>query len=301
MKTKTSFYVIYLSVLLISLSSCSMLSNVSDDDVYVLSTPTLESSEELNDESSYQNYRYQKTRQHQNINYGFSFYRGTMFFRGSPYSYHGSFPMYSGFYSHGANMFYHPFYNNYYGYMDYPYIAHMDYPGSFFYANYPMGWYGNNFNYSNWNMNNGGGSASSIHYNTHYSARNSISGTGVSRRQANQNTFGGMTGMATKPGSKTNRYDYARAENIKNPSRVAGIKTVSTRPIERGVGLSKQGTRVTSVSYERTGTVPAYQRSSNEKNTNFGRSGNNLDTKKGSPSASPSRNSSAPTPASRRK
>lgn len=299
MKTISYFRLFGVFTSLVLLTSCSMLSPVTDDDVYVLSTPTLESNEELNDETSYQNYKYQKERQHQHVRYGFNTYHGIMIVMGNPYGYPTMFPYYGGYYAITDHAYYSPFYNNYFGYMGYAYPSYYNYPGSLYYMNYPFGvGYGNY--YSPYYYGNNNNSKPSPNYNTHYSARNSVSGTNISRRKANNNHFGGgMTGMA-KPTSTRSRSDYAHNGTVKVASRSNGTNVTRTsRPVERGVGLSRPGTRVTSVSYNRNTGSPAYQRSSNEVKSTIGRSGNNP-SRDSRPTVSPSKTTTTPTQGRRR-
>jgi len=104
-----------------------------------------------------------------------------------------------------------------------------------------------------------------------------------------------MTGMA-KPTNTKSRSDYAHKENARTATRNSATTptTRTTRPVERGVGLSREGTRVTSVSYQRSATSPAHQRSSNESRPTIGRSGNDS-PRVNSPSTSPSKTTSTPT------
>lgn len=298
MRTFNAFHLSYFLCFVLLFSSCSMLNPVTDDDVYVLNTPTLEDGEALDDEASYQHYKYNKERERNNIQYGFHSRRSMLFYTGSPYVYHGMVPYYGFAYSPYDHGFYNPYYTNYWFYPNYTYNAFYDpYFNGGAYNSYYNGFYGNPY-YNNSTYNYSSTGATTTNYNTHYRARNATSGVNISRRGVNSSTWSGnMAGMKTA--SKKNRSTYAHtttARVVSKENSTSGVR--SSRPVERGVGLSRSGTRVTSNTYERSAS-PAYQRSSNEYKNHVGRSGasnpKNITNSPSKSNSGPTKSSSTPT------
>lgn len=233
----------------IFLSSCSGISHVTDDDVYVMKSPVLPIDGEVNDESSYQNYRYQRDRGDYDVHYGNC--PSTIW---SPVymGYGVYYNSFGGTYSAFNDPFYYPWPG--YGY-PYGYGYGYGYGGScpnwqmasfYGYGYYPgPGWnyYNNGYNNYNYGINNNSGSKF-VSFNTHSGPRNSISGINNSRRSS----ASGMKGMAIKPTQRTSAdYSVSAHRNDQNmrPGRTDGTtKPVRSKTVEVGRGLSKPGHEV---------------------------------------------------------
>jgi hypothetical protein len=246
MKNQHNFWIITISILLIS-SSCSNYSHLTDDDVYVISAPTLTSTEQINDESSYENYKYNKNRQINEPRYGVSFFRGSAVYHSSRYGFRsfGSHYRPGGmFFSSIDNAFYSYNYNNYYGYVTYPGWYYDDFNGYGYLLNecnnihYGSGFFNgpycnNNFYVINNNPTNQG--------NKIYKARATISGMNSPRRMGTPSSS--IAGMKTKP-SNSSKYSESYRANARINSKTTSNNTKVVRAVESGVGLSKQGVRV---------------------------------------------------------
>jgi hypothetical protein len=255
--------------LILLLSSCATISTVSDDDVYVQNNPSLSETEELNDETSYENYKYNQERETNDIQYGFYPNTNIILMFGSPYAYHGYGSMY---YSPHSPLFYNQFYNNYYGYTGYNSLGFYGYPNSY-YGNYGNSYYGNPYNggwcsiygmpygyqgayYNGYNNGyydgyydgyySGFYNNSYAHQNKIYKPRNSISGIYTGKR--NSSTAGYVSGMAGRRGQQSSGIrNQHLGNNQTTTARHHTIRSVkSTKPLERGVAISKTGTRVSS-------------------------------------------------------
>ncbi|MCE3294547.1 MAG: hypothetical protein K0R65_261 [Crocinitomicaceae bacterium] len=249
------------------LASCAATSHVVDDDVYVSKNPQMSSTEEVNNVSSYENYRYRRERGDSDTRYG----RDNRMFRTSIFIMGGmGNPMYSPYdpwrYGYAYSPFYDPFnpwnnwgYGNYWGYgAGYGYM-----PMSFYYNDYYSPWgyspygYGYGYGYNNY-YNNSPTGGLTANYNTHYGARYSSSGVNNNRRGkspeakglAIQNT-GKRNFKAASPGadasgrsrSVTDVKSNGRnsSSSAINSSEVKGSRSVST-----GTGLSRNGQHVSS-------------------------------------------------------
>lgn len=226
------------------ISSCVSVSSVSDDDVYVLKNPTLSSGEEINDESSYENYHFKRDKGIFN----------------TKYTYVGLY-----FLNFGFGNYYSPYYH-YYPYYDYPYFYGNYFNPYSFFCYDPYYGYGNPY-YSYYNN----PSNYKISYNFHKRPRNSISGINNSRRSS----VNGMTGMILAPNSTNvfsshkilNSDERLRRSNIMNtPSEKNIIKNrVSGKSITSGTTLSKRGVNISSQISSKRGGNSSEIRFSNEK------------------------------------
>ncbi|MES2589204.1 MAG: hypothetical protein V4622_09495 [Bacteroidota bacterium] len=258
-------YILGLFLFVNLVSSCASISRVDDDDVYVSKNPSLPSGDVVNDETSYENYKFKRDKG--NVNSVYS--RSTMSnrFGGtnliySPYCDPFHYPQsyvyapvvfsngqvynsgfYNGFYYHHYSPYNYDEFNNYsmFGssYYGYPY----------YYGN-PYGsincWNNNNWNGNNWNNNNTNVKPQISSTNFHQGPRNSIAGVNNGRRSS----ASGMKGISTKP--NTNIYAENKGSTTKSVQRTSSspikngdTKTTSTsRPVTSGTGLSKSGTRV---------------------------------------------------------
>ncbi|MGV3631696.1 MAG: hypothetical protein ACO1O6_10825 [Bacteroidota bacterium] len=272
-------YTVALAFGILFLASCSATSHVVDDDVYVSKNPQMSTTEEVNNVSSYENYRYHRDRNDSEMRYGRDnrLFRTSIFIMGgmgSPYFYND--PWRS---NYAYSPFYDPFnpwnnwgYNNYWGYgMGYGY-----YPTAFYYGNYsPWGYspYGYGYNpycynngyYNNYNNYNKPTGTISSNYNTHYGPRHSVSGVNNNRRghspeakgiavqntgsrnftAADQNSRTGNTVRSSSDAQTTGRTGSA----VTNSGEVKSSRSVSS-----GTGLSRNGQTVSTRSSVQRGS-----------------------------------------------
>jgi hypothetical protein len=224
---KNLFSIFIFSSVTLLMHSCMSISEVIDDDVYVMKGPSLPITESLDDETSYSTYRYKKDRGRNHVDYFDSYQYGR-----SPH-HHGMYGMRPqwmyrpGFgwvirYSHhpygydpfwgGGHYGYNPYgyggmygYNPYYGYgypSDFYMYGHNPYGSSFNYYNDPYmvggyGWnpYGNPWG-NQWgnNLNNGGNFTGN---NPNWGGNTTTSGN---HHTGPRGSFGGG-GVGTRPGN----------------------------------------------------------------------------------------------------
>lgn len=275
-------YTVLLALGIGLLVSCSATSHVVDDDVYVSKNPQMTSTEEVNDVSSYENYRYHKDRGDAETRYRDDRLFGTsIFIIGGLNN-----PMYSPYYDpfrygySAYSPFYDPFspwnnsfYPNSWGYgMGYGY-----YPMSFYYDSYYSPWgyspYGYGYNpycnnYNNNYYNQPAGNISS-NYNTHYGPRHSMSGVNNNRRghapeskgmvisqpnTGNRNVK--QTSANTQAGQNTRSKEVSSAassERTVNNANTRSTEVKSSRSVSTGTGLSRNGSNVSTRSTTQRG------------------------------------------------
>lgn len=266
----------YLSLFGISiliLSSCASIQQVADDDVYVSKNPALTTTEEVNDVSSYENYRYHKDRKINRVrygstsaaivfsqnnyntyspfndpryyNYGYgSVYGSAMFFQfGNFDTYHYGYP-----YGYGN-----PYYNSYYSPYYNPY-----YYGNSCYGNPYYNGYNNNYNSYGYN------NQTTTANNYHYGPRNTLSGVNNFGRRGTQQTLGiskkpnsGTGKNTTLASSSSQRKEISRG-NTSGPSTSSSRGNISevksSRPVASGTGLSGSNKRVVTTSSAQRGS-----------------------------------------------
>lgn len=263
------------------LASCAASSHVTDDDVYVSKNPQMTSTEEVNDVSSYENYRYRRNQGDSDTRYSSDnrLFRTSIFIVGGLNN-----PMYSPYYDpfgHGYYGAYSPFYDpfspwnnslypNSWGYgMGYGY-----YPMSFYGGNYYSPWgystYGYGYNpYCNNYYNNYNAPAGNVssNYNTHYGPRHSMSGVNNNRRghapeakglilsqSGNRNK---QTATNTQAGhSVRDKESSSATSSTRNVNSAATHSTEakSSRSVSTGTGLSRSGNTVSTRSTVQRGS-----------------------------------------------
>jgi hypothetical protein len=304
-------------------SSCSGISHVIDDDVYVTKSPILTSAEALDDESSYDNYRYRRDNEISRTR----FVRNNRFsssFIIVPYNYGGLYsPFYDPFYyPYNCGLMYgnsmcNPYYDGF-GYNSFYYNNNFCYNSMYMNSNYYYG-YGilnNNPYYNPYNQNNtfhNGNSSNLGSVNIINKPRNSIGGINNARRTSS----GGMTAIMPNTNSSTT-YSSSKGRNVMDKtevrtsndtksSRNSDVKSNSVRSkeISSGTGLSRNGVNVSSSSVKRnsdsnisntrtnTTTIPSNSRiyknegSSTIRNSGSGNSGGSTIRSGGSGSSTP--------------
>ena len=273
------------------ISSCASISYVTDDDVYVSKNPSLGFGDEINDESSYENYRYKKEKN----NFNSVYVRTNEFKLTNVYI---------------GNMAYSPFGDRHY------YNSFLISQSAFCYAN----WYSNSGYYHgmwvyNANDHNYGGNFSNHYYNEYYNSyynngfyignngqtqtnlgnyiqgpRNSISGINAGRRMGS--SFTGKKGLAINTGNPTTAYS---GTTVNNGKRISGqtvnnsieikteTKNTNRKTVTTGTGLAKNGVRVStnnnaSVRREGTNTQTSTRVTNENSGTTTRNSGGNSGT-----------------------
>lgn len=252
MKGLTKIFLI--SAYLFTLNSCASVSHITDDDVYVTKNPQLVNTEEVNDVSSYENYRFRRDRgdfiTRYRINSTFThptniaylhIVCGTYSPFNDPHYYtpNGTLFLVNGFQFGNYDTYYNPFFGSY-GYYNYGYQ---------YYNPYGMN---NSYGNSNsWNNN----ATSTVNYNYHKGPRNSISGVNSNQ---NRGFSTQKTGIAKKPNSNF-KGDIASAQNTAISRKVVNNQSVSdgfsktrsstsSRAVSAGSGLSRNSTNVSTTS-----------------------------------------------------
>ncbi|TNE54409.1 MAG: hypothetical protein EP338_07405 [Bacteroidetes bacterium] len=249
--------------LVLLVSSCAGISHVTDDDVYVVKSPVLPLTDEVNDESSYENYRYRRDREDFDVYYGHSrmLWRPYLYWS-SPYS---SFGLYG--YNYNPYMYGHPY--SPYAWND-PFSPYYN-PGSWYYSPYSgfgynpyynpyYGYYGG-YGYGSWanNGNNSGSGNNSNSLNKHYKPRNSVSGNYIGRRPNSP----GMAGMIVQGNSQGRRASITQDDHLSNAHLKGGRpvhsasstdKTYRSRPVQHGTAISKPGRTISTNNARSTGS-----------------------------------------------
>jgi hypothetical protein len=250
-------------------SSCSGISHVIDDDVYVTKSPILTSAEALDDESSYDNYRFRRENEISQTRFSRNhrFYRSNF---NNRYPYYGMNSPYNDFYFTGGScgmMLFNSMYNPHYmgfGYSSF-YYDEFYYNAMYMNPNYYYG-YGilnNNPYYNPYNQNNtfhNGNSSNLGSVNIINKPRNSIGGINNARRTSS----GGMTAIMPNTNSSSSTFSSSKGRNVMDKtevrtsndtksSRNSDIKSNSVRSkeISSGTGLSRNGVNVSSSSVKR--------------------------------------------------
>lgn len=246
-----------------SISPLSGKAQVTDDDVYVMKAPVLPTGSEINDEGTYENYRYGRDRGDYDVSYG-SCRRNFMIWSPVYMGYGAYYNSFGGTYSAFNDPFYYPWpgYGYPMGYMfgmngygcngmyNYGTSPNWQFASFYGYGYYPGPGYnyynGNNYgnNYNNTN------NSKFVSHNTHSGPRNSLGGINNSRRSHSS----GMKGMATQ--SHRGASSYTASANNKStdvrPGRTSPSATRTaterSKPVEAGRGLSKPGHDVSSSS-----------------------------------------------------
>ena len=320
---KTS-QILFLSLILgASLSSCNGISHVTDDDVYVLKSPVLPADEAVNDESTYESYRYRRDRGDFDVHYG-NYNRywlptyvrfGTYSAFNDPFYYpnqcntYGSYGIQNGYYNnyYGYGTNHCGCGNNYYGYNNYGY-----YNNGFYNNYYGNGYYNNSYNGKGTGNGSGAGNYTVVSSNFHSGPRNSVSGISVPRRSSAP----GMKGMMIQGNNTKNRTFSSTARESSTGRRINTSPTENkthSRPVEEGKVLSRPGTIVNS-----NPTSSANRRGTEQKGSNSQPTRSSNPTHQSSPShdsrpsqptmrggngsgsSSPSPAKTSPTPSGRR-
>ena len=267
------------------LASCSVTSHVVDDDVYVSKNPQMSSTEEVNDVSSYENYRYRRDRGDSETRYA----RDNRLFRTNVFlisTMNQPFynPYYNPYYGHNYySGFYSPFHDpfnpfNSMGYADYWAYGMGGYGyAPYGYYGYPYGYTGYNYyGYGNpyWNNNyynpNPIGGNVSQNYNTHYGPRHSISGVNNNRRgqspeakglavQNNGSRNFKAAGSNTEAGKTTRNREITSGSGTSASGRGTGVasrtsEAKNSRSVTSGTGLSRNGNTVSTHNNTQRGT-----------------------------------------------
>ena len=294
---KNMKYMVVLAFSALLMGACSTPSKLMDDDVYVSKNPVLSTTEEVNDVSSYENYRYRRDHGIFDTRYGRGGVFGSSIFFGSRF---GN-PFYDPFYDPFRSSYYNPFYNPYMCDPFYNYSCLGYYPGfyspygyyspySSYYGYDPYG-YGFGYGYPNWYNNNtynpGIPTGGLVSYNHHRGPRNSVSGVNNYGRNRSPETKGLLLNNQADRNFNTidpSVKNTSRAQEIspseKAPNSVerTGSEVKNSRPVNSGTALSRTGQTV------RTNTTttrnPDYRSGGNNTSTptrdsgNYGR-GNN--------------------------
>ncbi len=253
MKTINTILGFFLFVYLIS--SCASISDVTDDDVYVSKNPSLSYGDEINDESSYENYRYKKAKNNLNSVYGRTneFKLANVYIRSMVYSPSYDYHYYNGYINnnfHNGFYFGNSYYNSSYSYNNFGGYYSNDFYGYNMYGNNFYNQYYYNNSYINSNSSNQQ-NLSNINYIQ--GPRNSISGINAGRRMGS--SFTGKKGLALNTGNSTTAYSGATVNGGKRTSdqtinNTTEIKTESKntnrKTVTSGTGLAKNGVRVSS-------------------------------------------------------
>lgn len=268
MKTLNHFILFGISILI--LSSCASIQQVADDDVYVSKNPALTTTEEVNDVSSYENFRYNKDRKLNRVRYGstsaaivfqqrydngyspfndpryYNYGYGTVY-GSAMYFQFGNFDTYHYGYPYGyGNPYYNPYYSPYYN----PY-----YYGNSCYGNPYYNGYNNNYNSNGYNN-------QTTANNYHYGPRNTLSGVNNYGKRGSQKTLGiskkpniGTGKNAVLASSASQRKEVANGR-VSSPitHRDNSSQVKSSRPVSAGTGLTGSNKRVVTTNSSQRGT-----------------------------------------------
>lgn len=253
MKTLNYLSAIVLSAL--AVSSCANLQQVADDDVYVTKNPALSSAEEVNDITSYENYRFHKTAKTYNSRYGqgaaiASGSRNGFYNLGYMYAFHPNYLMYGrptcG--QFGFNVY---FYDSQFAYNNYGL-----YNTSFYNSGYPYyPYYGNPYFYNSTSYAYYGQNSSGS-VNKHYGPRSFLSGVNNSGRGSSSSVVGMAKKNTSLVSSSTSMKGNSRtntgAGNAgRNTSNITSTSIKNTRTISSGTTLSGTNRSVSSSSVNR--------------------------------------------------